>query len=203
MAKALLPTLNHRSASSSSCFNARCVARLVQPKAPISCYDRNGLWFACPLQLCRVSPVSPGQSVSQRHYGGLRALSAAERRAIIRHHITAAIGNHHPAHERHVCPYRHTAHRRAEITEQHPTPCAVCGQAPLLGDVRGLRRQAAPVRLVVIWPIQRPLTTIRRTKIAFSIVVSVTSAMPVAACRKFCLFVQINVALPAAPVRVE
>ncbi|SJF09430.1 Uncharacterised protein [Shigella sonnei] len=70
------------------------------------------------------------------------AEAVAERRAIIRHHhITAVIGPHFirrsVLHERQrlPVPYRHTAHRRAEITENIPR-LTLCGQVSVTGDAR-------------------------------------------------------------------
>ncbi len=70
------------------------------------------------------------------------AEAVAERRAIIRHHhITAVIGPHlirRPVlHERQrlPVPYRHTAHRRAEIAENIPR-LTLCGQVGITGDAR-------------------------------------------------------------------
>ena len=100
------------------------------------------------------------------------AEAVAERRAIIRHHhITAVIGPHlirlSVLHERQrqPVPYRHTAHRRAEITEHIPR-LALCGQVSVTGDARLRAAKAVRHRLVAILAddIQRPFIHIRRTK---------------------------------------
>ena len=116
----------------------------------------------------RVNPV---------HLNGIMAVlqgaeAVAERRAIIRHHhITAVIGPHlirwPVLHERQrlPVPYRHTAHRRAEITEHIPR-LALCGQVRITGDARLRAARAIRYRLVAVPTdgIQRPFINIRRTK---------------------------------------
>ncbi|SQT65818.1 Uncharacterised protein [Escherichia coli] len=96
-------------------------------------------------KLCRRLPAVI--RVNPVHLNGIMAVlegaeAVAERRAIIRHHhITAVIGPHlirRPVlHERQrlPVPYRHTAHRRAEITEHIPR-LALCGQVRITGDAR-------------------------------------------------------------------
>ncbi|CAM8563726.1 hypothetical protein ESCOMMO153M_20480 [Escherichia coli] len=96
-------------------------------------------------KLCRRLPAVV--RVNPVHLNGIMAVlqgaeTVAERRAIIRHHhITAVIGPHlirRPVlHERQrlPVPYRHTAHRRAEITEHIPR-LALCGQVRITGDTR-------------------------------------------------------------------
>ncbi|GDJ68806.1 hypothetical protein BvCmsKSNP079_00763 [Escherichia coli] len=96
-------------------------------------------------KLCRCLPAVI--RVNPVHLNGIMAVlqgaeAVAERRAIIRHHhITAVIGPHlirwSVLHERQrlPVPYRHTAHRRAEITEHIPR-LALCGQVRITGDAR-------------------------------------------------------------------
>ncbi|CSF13504.1 Uncharacterised protein [Shigella sonnei] len=96
-------------------------------------------------KLCRRLPAVI--RVNPVHLNGIMAVfqgaeAVAERRAIIRHHhITAVIGPHlirrSVLHERQrlPVPYRHTAHRRAEITEHIPR-LALCGQVRITGDAR-------------------------------------------------------------------
>ena len=96
-------------------------------------------------KLCRRLPAVI--RVNPVHLNGIMAVlqgaeAVAERRAIIRHHhITAVIGPHlirrSVLHERQrlPVPYRHTAHRRAEITEHIPR-FALCGQVRITGDAR-------------------------------------------------------------------
>ncbi|CSK72542.1 Uncharacterised protein [Shigella sonnei] len=96
-------------------------------------------------KLCRRLPAVV--RVNPVHLNGIMAVfqgaeAVAERRAIIRHHhITAVIGPHlirrSVLHERQrlPVPYRHTAHRRAEITEHIPR-LALCGQVRITGDAR-------------------------------------------------------------------
>ena len=96
-------------------------------------------------KLCRRLPAVI--RVNPVHLNGIMAVfqgaeTVAERRAIIRHHhITAVIGPHlirrSVLHERQrlPVPYRHTAHRRAEITEHIPR-LALCGQVRITGDAR-------------------------------------------------------------------
>ncbi|GCZ68600.1 hypothetical protein HmCmsJML136_03546 [Escherichia coli] len=116
----------------------------------------------------RVNPV---------HLNGIMAVlqgaeAVAERRAIIRHHhITSVIGPHlirrSILHERQrlPVPYRHTAHRRAEITENIPR-LTLCGQVGITGDARLRATKAIRHRLVAILAddIQRPFVHIRRTE---------------------------------------
>ncbi|CSP65701.1 Uncharacterised protein [Shigella sonnei] len=96
-------------------------------------------------KLCRRLPAVI--RVNPVHLNGIMAVlqgaeAVAERRAIVRHHhITAVIGPHlirrSVLHERqHLSvPYRHTAHRRAEITENIPR-LTLCGQVRVTGDAR-------------------------------------------------------------------
>ncbi|GCQ59400.1 hypothetical protein ExPECSC068_01832 [Escherichia coli] len=96
-------------------------------------------------KLCRRLPAVI--RVNPVHLNGIMAVfqgaeAVAERRAIIRHHhITAVIGPHlirrSVLHEcqRLPVPYRHTAHRRAKITEHIPR-LALCGQVRITGDAR-------------------------------------------------------------------
>ncbi|CTZ66498.1 Uncharacterised protein [Escherichia coli] len=96
-------------------------------------------------KLCRRLPAVV--RVNPVHLNGIMTVlqgaeAVAERRAIIRHHhITAVIGPHlirrSVLHERQrlPVPYRHTAHRRAEITEHIPR-LALCGQVRITGDAR-------------------------------------------------------------------
>ncbi|RDP87008.1 hypothetical protein C4A44_03937 [Escherichia coli] len=126
-------------------------------------------------KLCRRLPAVV--RVNPVHLNGIMAVlqgaeAVAERRAIIRHHhITAVIGPHlirlSVLHERQrlPVPYRHTAHRRAEITEHIPR-LALCGQVSVTGDARLRAAKAVRHRLVAILAddIQRPFIHIRRTK---------------------------------------
>ncbi|GCZ49125.1 hypothetical protein HmCmsJML174_04366 [Escherichia coli] len=126
-------------------------------------------------KLCRCLPAVI--RVNPVHLNGIMAVlqgaeAVAERRAIIRHHhITAVIGPHlirwSVLHERQrlPVPYRHTAHRRAEITEHIPR-LALCGQPGITGDARLRAAKAIRHRLVAILAddIQRPFIHIRRTK---------------------------------------
>ncbi|GCM53775.1 hypothetical protein ExPECSC002_04322 [Escherichia coli] len=96
-------------------------------------------------KLCRRLPAVI--RVNPVHLNGIMAVlegaeAVAERRAIIRHHhITAVIGPHlirrSVLHERQrlPVPYRHTAHRRAEIAENIPR-LTLCGQVGITGDAR-------------------------------------------------------------------
>lgn len=96
-------------------------------------------------KLCRRLPAVV--RVNPVHLNGIMAVlqgaeAVAERRAIIRHHhITAVIGprliRRPVLHERQrlPVPYRHTAHRRAEITEHIPR-LTLCGQVRITGDAR-------------------------------------------------------------------
>ena len=96
-------------------------------------------------KLCRRLPAVI--RVNPVHLNGIMAVfqgaeTVAERRAIIRHHhITAVIGPHlirrSVLHERQrlPVPYRHTAHRRAEIAEHIPR-LTLCGQPGITGDAR-------------------------------------------------------------------
>ncbi|GDL91831.1 hypothetical protein BvCmsKSP022_04134 [Escherichia coli] len=96
-------------------------------------------------KLCRRLPAVV--RVNPVHLNGIMAVfqgaeAVAERRAIIRHHhITAVIGPHlirrSVLHERQrlPVPYRHTAHRRAEITEHIPR-LTLCCQVSITGDAR-------------------------------------------------------------------
>ncbi|CSJ60681.1 Uncharacterised protein [Shigella sonnei] len=126
-------------------------------------------------KLCRRLPAVI--RVNPVHLNGIMAVlqgaeAVAERRAIIRHHhITAVIGPHlirrSVLHERQrlPVPYRHTAHRRAEITEHIPR-LALCGQVRITGDARLRAAKAVRHRLVAVLAddIQRPFIHIRRTK---------------------------------------
>ncbi|GCO77027.1 hypothetical protein ExPECSC041_00083 [Escherichia coli] len=126
-------------------------------------------------KLCRRLPAVI--RVNPVHLNGIMAVlqgaeAVAERRAIIRHHhITAVIGPHlirrSVLHERQrlPVPYRHTAHRRAEITENIPR-LTLCGQPGITGDARLRATKAIRHRLVAILAddIQRPFIHIRRTK---------------------------------------
>ncbi len=126
-------------------------------------------------KLCRRLPAVI--RVNPVHLNGIMAVlqgaeTVAERRAIIRHHhITAVIGPHlirRPVlHERQrlPVPYRHTAHRRAEITENIPR-LTLCGQPGITGDARLRATKTIRHRLVAILAddIQRPFVHIRRTK---------------------------------------
>ncbi|CSU46909.1 Uncharacterised protein [Shigella sonnei] len=126
-------------------------------------------------KLCRRLPAVI--RVNPVHLNGIMAVfqgaeTVAERRAIIRHHhITAVIGPHlirlSVLHERQrlPVPYRHTAHRRAEITEHIPR-LALCGQPGITGDARLRAAKAVRHRLVTVLAddIQRPFIHICRTK---------------------------------------
>ncbi|CTT45963.1 Uncharacterised protein [Escherichia coli] len=126
-------------------------------------------------KLCRRLPAVI--RVNPVHLNGIMAVlqgaeAVAERCAIIRHHhITAVIGPHlirwPVLHERQrlPVPYRHTAHRRAEITEHIPR-LALRGQVRITGDTRLRATKAIRHRLVAILAddIQRPFIHIRRTK---------------------------------------
>ncbi|GCK43282.1 hypothetical protein BvCmsB54A_02635 [Escherichia coli] len=126
-------------------------------------------------KLCRRLPAVI--RVNPVHLNGIMTVlqgaeAVAERRAIIRHHhITAVIGPHlirwPVLHERQrlPVPYRHTAHRRAEITEHIPR-LALRGQVRITGDTRFRATKAIRHRLVAILAddIQRPFIHIRRTK---------------------------------------
>ncbi|CSX62172.1 Uncharacterised protein [Shigella sonnei] len=126
-------------------------------------------------KLCRRLPAVV--RVNPVHLNGIMAVfqgaeAVAERRAIIRHHhITAVIGPHlirwpvlHKR-QRLPVPYRHTAHRRAEITEHIPR-LALRGQVRITGNTRLRATKAIRHRLVAILAddIQRPFIHIRRTK---------------------------------------
>ncbi|CTS69805.1 Uncharacterised protein [Escherichia coli] len=126
-------------------------------------------------KLCRRLPAVI--RVNPVHLNGIMAVlqgaeAVAERRTIIRHHhITAVIGPHlirrSVLHERQrlPVPYRHTAHRRAEITEHIPR-LALCGQVRITGDARLRAAKTVRHRLIAMLAddIQRPFVHIRRTK---------------------------------------
>ncbi|SQY47759.1 Uncharacterised protein [Escherichia coli] len=126
-------------------------------------------------KLCRRLPAVV--RVNPVHLNGIMAVfqgaeAVAERRAIIRHHhITAVIGPHlirgSVLHERQrlSVPYRHTAHRRAEIAEH--IPCLTLrGQVRITGDARLRTTKTIRYRLVAVLAdnVQRPFVHIRRTK---------------------------------------
>ncbi|CTP77421.1 Uncharacterised protein [Shigella sonnei] len=126
-------------------------------------------------KLCRRLPAVI--RVNPVHLNGIMAVlqgaeAVAERRAIIRHHhITAVIGPHlirrSVLHERQrlPVPYRHTAHRRAEITEHIPR-LALCGQVGITGDARLRAAKTIRYQLVAVLAdnVQRPFVHICRTK---------------------------------------
>ena len=126
-------------------------------------------------KLCRRLPAVV--RVNPVHLNGIMAVlqgaeAVAERRAIIRHHhITVVIGPHlirrSVLHERQrlPVPYRHTAHRRAEITEHIPR-LTLCGQVRITGDARLRAAKTVRHRLLAMLAddIQRPFVHIRRTK---------------------------------------
>ncbi|GDI36935.1 hypothetical protein BvCmsKSNP029_01769 [Escherichia coli] len=126
-------------------------------------------------KLCRRLPAVI--RVNPVHLNGIMAVlqgaeAVAERRAIIRHHhITAVIGPHlirrSVLHERQrlPVPYRHTAHRRAEITENIPR-LTLCGQVGITGDARLRAAKTIRYQLVAVLAdnVQRPFVHICRTK---------------------------------------
>ena len=133
---------------------------------------------------CRVPVLQGTEAVAETHA------------VIIHHHIAVGVRPHHirrtvlNERQRLAVPYRHTAHRRAEITENVPRLTLLC-QVRIKGHPRLGPPETIRDRLVAVLPdgIQRPLVHIRRPQTFSHAVARVSQHVPqtpgrvVAVCR--------------------